>query len=407
MPNAFRNSIVLFLLCCFSLGAIAQHDFPTPEKIDSVSWNYYLSGDWDALIETGKLARKHHISFKWMEQRLGYAWYLKGDYYKSKIHYMNALQFDANDSITHLYLYYTNLATGHTANARYHASRLNPESLKNLKIQQWRLLNSIDAEYSMKRPDAYYRDNDLREDGFYRRIGLHSFPGFRLSVYQSLSGYQQTTEYENTTNQLEYSALLNYQLSSRLSMGAGYHFTGTRYTVLPDSFYLPGHQLSAFANYHWLHFDFSAGVSRYTNEFIRVDQAGLHWGTGFSLPIPIYLKSSVYWLNDHWTDATTLEPVYFEHLVFNQSAGAMIWKNRLWAEASVTLGNQNYFTAADGLYFYNSPDPVVFKTGLGLTAYLTRKLSSSIHYGIERKHWIINDEYYLQQAITGGIVWIL
>lgn len=406
MQNVSFKSILVAFLFCFVQISFAQ-DKPTKEQVDSISWNYYLNGEWDALIETGKKAHDHNINFKWLQQRLGYAWYVKGDYYKSRKHYQEALKFDKEDEITHLYLYYTYLATGHLANARFHAANLSAETLATNKIERWRILNSVDAEYSYKRPDAYYRDNDLRKDGFYQRIGFHSLPGFHLSAYQSLSGFQQVTENENSTKQLEYTGMLTTQLSSRLTLRAAYHYIGTRYTVLPDSFYLPGHQLSALANYQWQRFDFSASASGFKNATISVSQIGIHWGTGFSVPTPIYLKSSLYRLNEQWTDLTTLEQKNAERFVFNQSVGAMIWKNRLWAEASVTTGNQNYFTASDGLYFYNSYDPVVFKTGVQLTAYISKNLITSLHYGIEKKHWIANDEYYLQQSLTGGIVWIL
>ena len=78
--------------------------------------------DWDKLIETGKLAQQQNISFKWLQQRLGYAWYLKGDFYKSKHHYQQALTFDKHDELSHLYLYLSNVATGHLMQARYHAA---------------------------------------------------------------------------------------------------------------------------------------------------------------------------------------------------------------------------------------------------------------------------------------------
>lgn len=406
MQNGFFNWMIALGLFC-SIQFIPAQEKLSPEQVDSLSWGYYLDGDWDKLIETGKLAQQQNISFKWLQQRLGYAWYLKGDFYKSKHHYQQALTFDKHDELSHLYLYLTNVATGHLMQARYHAALLPAETRALHKIDQWNWIHSVDAEYSYKRPDAFYRDNDLRGDGFYRRIGLYSLPGYRLSVYQSLSGYQQTTENSNSTNQLEYFGSISLQLAAPLNLLAAYHFTGTRYTLLPDSFYLPGHQVSVRASYHWQRFDVSLSASRFFNDYINVNQVGIQWGTGFSLPIPIYLKSAVYRLNDSWIDATTLEINQFSHLVFKQSAGAMLLKNRLWSEVSLTLGNQNYFTESDGVYFYNSVDPVVFKTGLQLTAYISKSLSTSLHYGIEKKHWIDYDEYYYQQGITGGIVWKL
>ena len=41
--------------------------------IDSITYQHYLAGEWDELIETGKTALERGIDFKWLQQRLGYA----------------------------------------------------------------------------------------------------------------------------------------------------------------------------------------------------------------------------------------------------------------------------------------------------------------------------------------------
>ena len=81
--------------------------------IDSITYQHYLAGEWDELIETGKTALERGIDFKWLQQRLGYAWFVKGNYYNSKKHYRQSLHFDPKDELTHLYLYYANTNTGH------------------------------------------------------------------------------------------------------------------------------------------------------------------------------------------------------------------------------------------------------------------------------------------------------
>lgn len=397
--------IKIFLLVCIATLApsVASQQQPTTLQVDSLSWKFFTEGNWDALIQTGKLAHRENINFKWLQQRLGYAWFMKGDYYKSKKHYQSALSFDKTDDITHLYLYYTNRATGHHLTSRFHASQLPDEIRTQHAITSTRWLNSVDAEYSYKRPEVFFRENDLRGDGIFRRIGLHSYPGYRFSIYQSLSGFQQTTEFGNTTNQLEYMGSISAKLNAPLTVQTSYRYIGTRYTILPDSFFLPGHQLSLRFDYQLNRFDLTLSGARYFNEYLKVQQIGLIVGTGFSLPLPVYLKSAVFLMQEDWTGIARLNP----HFVFNQTIGSMIWKNRLWAEVSATTGNQNYFTSADGLYFYNSPDQVQEKYGAQLIAYLNPNLNLSIHYGIEKKYIYLVDEHYYQQALTGGIVWIL
>jgi len=80
---------------------------------------------------------------------------------------------------------------------------------------------------------------------------------------------------------------------------------------------------------------------------------------------------------------------------------------KTWIEASVTLGNQNYFVANDGMYLYNSQDPVQLKTGLSITRYVGRNLALSMHYGLEQKYITNDDETYYQHGLTAGITWKL
>lgn len=402
MHNAFFKLIVLVCIVAASPTVVSQQ--LTIRQVDSLSWKYFQEQNWDALIRTGREAHREQIDFKWLRQRLGYAWLMKGNYYKSKQQYRYALAFDEEDEISRLYLYFTNRATGHHLAARYHASRLPVNLQTQHSIPRTRWLNSLDAEYSYKRPEAFFRDNDLRGDGSYRRIGLHSFPAYRLSVYQSLSGFQQSTEWGNFTHQLEYMGSIHAQVTAALTAQVGYRYVGSRYTLLPDSFYLPGQQLAFRLEYQLSRFDLALSASRYSNNFLKVGQWGAHWGVGFSLPTPIYLRSAVFLMQEAWADPAGPDN---PHIVFNQTLGAMLWKNRLWAELSATMGNQNYFTSADGMYFYNALDPVRQRFGAQLTVFINQHLSASLHYGLEKKYIYLLDEHYYQQALTGGIVWIL
>lgn len=407
MQNGIGKLVLnmVFLLSTTLLVAQGADVKPTLAGIDSISYQQFLVGDWDGLVATAGVAKANNIDFKWLQQRLGYAWYVKGDYYRSKKHYLNALSYDNEDEITHLYLYYNYLHTGHLLAARLHAGKLSEPTRSYNQVKAFHALYSMDAEYSFKRPELFFRENDLREDAHFRRIGLLTLPTYRLSLYQSLSGFQQEYDYGNNTNQLEYSAFLSWQATSTLNFTGGYRYVGTRSVVYPDTFYTPGNSFSAKLNYNWHRFDLAGSYHHFTTDYVQVNQWGIHLGTGFSGRLPVYLKSSLYRMNETGTDYNTLEEYNYPHIVFNQTAGVGFLKGRLWIEGSTTWGDQRYFMANDGLYFYNSLDPVVVKTGGSITAYLMKNLALTLHYGVEKKHLVMWDEYYKQHGITGGIQW--
>lgn len=378
----------------------------TEASIDSISWQQYLAGDWDGLLNTGKLAAVNGVDFKWLQQRLGYAHYIKGHYYKSKSHYQKALRMDSTDEVSHLYLYYNALNTGHLLSSRYHAGKLSPETRSDLNLRSFLPLYSIDAEYSYKRPERFYLENEFRMDAQYRRIGIHSLLGNQFSLYQTISGYIQDFDIVNSTNQLEYLALASLQLSPNSTFQAGYRYVGTRSVLEPDTFYTPTHSLNGSFTQTIGRFDLTASANWLTNEYVTVGQWGLQVGTGFAGAIPVYLTSSIYKLNESGINLTTLTEYTYPHYVFQQTAGFMPLK-KTWIEASVTLGDQNYFTGSNGLYLFNAQDPVQLKTGFSITQYLNRKLAVSVHYGLEQKYMDAFDETYYQHGLTAGITWKL
>ncbi len=60
--------ILILLIVVFNsrLSAQSQASLLTEASIDSISWQQYLTGDWDGLISTGKLAAENGINFKWL-----------------------------------------------------------------------------------------------------------------------------------------------------------------------------------------------------------------------------------------------------------------------------------------------------------------------------------------------------
>ena len=114
MQKVYNLFCVLFvvLLMFKSISVYADVNV-TQTYIDSISLYHYQLGNWVELIRIGKLAKKNEIDFKRLQQRVGYAYFNKKQYYKSMQHYEQALAFDEQDEITRLYLYFVVLFLQH------------------------------------------------------------------------------------------------------------------------------------------------------------------------------------------------------------------------------------------------------------------------------------------------------
>ena len=368
--------------------------------VDSVTYDYYLKGNWNELIAFGKNAVSEGINFKYLQQRMGYAYFLKGNYFAAIKHYQYALNFDAEDPVSHTYLYYSAVNINDEAMARYHASKLDAENQAFLKVKKIRPIDAVDIEYNYKINQDYEINSaltsDLRSNPYYKRIGLNSQFGYRFNLYQSYSTFSQLTDYFNQTIQNEYYVAGVYSLFSRTSLMGAYHYVGTTFNTDTDSLKIPGNLWFAKLTHSFNRFDISLSQSRFTNEYIDTKQTGLQFG--FLLPVKskIYLKSSLYNITE--SDSS--------RLVFNQTIGALIAR-RFWLQGSVTLGNLNNFVDNNALYLYNSMDHTTFRTGASLFYYLGKHITLFANYTFDKKLIIDSQYLYKQHSITGGIIWKL
>lgn len=357
--------------------------------VDSLSYEYYLKGNWKQLIELGKKANKEGVNFKFLQQRMGFAYFMLGDYYNSIRYYKNSLKFDPYDQISHTYLYYSALNVANKTMARYHLSKLKEENRKYFDEKKYKLPDFVDLEYNYK-----MNNYALRSDPQYKRLGINIQPGYRLNLYQSVSTFSQITELTNQTIQNEYFASLNYSVFSATNLNFAYHYVGTKYSASTDTLNISGNILFARLSQNWRRFDFSLSQSVFSNDYNNASQSGFQIGYSFPAKLRIYAKSSLYLMNEY--DST--------RLIFNQTAGALIGK-KLWLQGSITLGNLNNFTDNDGLYLYNSMDYTTFRVGGSAFFYWGKHLTLFTNYTFDKKQTIETLYQYKQHSISGGLIW--
>ena len=353
---------------------------------DSITSRCYLTGDWDQLIKTANLAFGQKIDYKKLRQRIGYAYFVKGDYYRAQINYEKALGFDETDVDTHAYLYYCGINTGNEAYARIHAKMLPMDLQKKLSEKRYKPVDAIDLEYNYKANDLLSRSNPT-----YIRMGINSQLGYRLTFYQSVSNYKQTLDSE-ITRQPEYFALLNWSLSSRSMLNFAYHFLNTSVS----GFKYPGNLF--YSSYSTKINRITLGINGSILNSSNQNTTQLGITAGITLPGKqrIYLKS---FLNEVIGQDN-------KHIVFTQNAGLRL-ANSLWAEGNITLGNLKNCNDHNALYIYNSIDPSLFRTGLTIFWYTGIRIILFGNSTYEKKETDLTNYRYKQQSFSGGIIWKL
>lgn len=357
------------------------------QKTDSLTYQYYLQGEWKQMIGLTMDAFKQDIDSKYLRQRAGYAYYMTGDYTSAEIEYKKALEFDTADEITREYLYYCAANSG-SEYSRFYAGNLSEETASKLGIKRINPVEMVDTEFNIKTNQTESRSNQI-----YYRFGINTELGYRLSLYQSLSYFNQTVD-GIPTRQPEYLALLKWHFAPAWQLKTAYHYlyTNDGYNVYPGN--LGFLALSSKLN----RFTLEARGSILKSSFATTRQVGLQAGVVLPGKSNLYLTSALTGMAEDGEYRT----------IFSQSAGLKCNK-KLWAEGNITLGNLKNYNTYNSLYVYNSVDPSVFRTGFSLFYFTGKHLSFTGNFTFDQQQ-IENSTtitHYYQYSFSGGIKWRL
>jgi len=362
----------------------------TFQSADSISYQCYLVGDWDKLINFGNEAILQGVEFKTLYQRMGYAYFVNKNYFAAQSKYEKALKFDESDEGTRLYLYYCGINTGDDAATGFHANKMQKETQQKLGLKPFKIVSAVDVEYN-------YKNNlvNLRSNPNYYRLGISTKISHRLSLYQTVSQYSQTVNSSTYTTQTEYYVALNWAMNKHSALDIGYHYVDTKV----DTQTFPGNMFFSRLSTKINRFDIGINGSLLKNQMETTKQIGLSAGIVLPGKTNIHLKSSFNTLRNN--DST--------RLIFTQAIGAQILKP-LWVEANVTLGNLKNYNDNNGLYLYNSLDATLFRTGLTAFLNISKKITFVGNYTYDKKELIYTDKTiynYNQHSFSTGIIWKL
>jgi hypothetical protein len=390
MGSKFKCLVIVLLIFSFTVKAQKVLDF---RNIDSLTYKYYKSGDWNSLIKLGIEAIDNGIDYKYLRQRLGIAFFSKGDYFKSREHFEKALLFDSFDNFSLTYLYYSYLNTAEPEFAGYFVSKMSQDLRKSLSVKSFQLVESIDFEYNFKFAGTYLRSNPQ-----YYHFGISSRFGSRFWLYQMFSNYNQTITIQHPLQnefvkdqQPEYFALMKFTISPHLMLKSSYHFIESTYSST-ISYGNLGY-LGFSASLNQFNFEIDASVLNISQSYIK--QFGIQSGVKFSGIMNSYLLSSLSLTSEHNKN----------RFIYTQKAGFNPLK-KVWLEGSFTFGDITYYNDYNAMYVYNLIDPTTFRTGATLFYNAGKHFSLWANYSYERKEFYENSLYhYNQYSFLLGVKW--
>lgn len=373
------------LLFSFQLQAQQNKD---ELRIDSLSYQYFINADWNSLIKLTEQAQIANIDFKLFQQRLGYAHYVLGNYYQSMTHYTKALKYDSEDEISKSYLALTAYAVGDFDMGKYYSSKLKKETKDYYFLPQNKFFDAVDVEYNYKINNLAIRSNPN-----YMRLGINISPTYLFDFYQAISSYSQINDGTSNVHQNEYFGLLSYKVLPRTCVRIGYHYvhTGIIDTLFTDT--TTNHLLSL--NIEQRLNRFAVGIdAAYISGDTAQTQIGLYAGLHLKTKLKPYLRSTVYGIQYKGNT----------RIVFSQLLG-LLATDKLWIQSNVTLGNLDKYVDSNGLYFYNSLDPVTFRVGSSAFYYLSPKITLFFNYTFDKKLIVESYSKYNQHSLSGGLIW--
>jgi tetratricopeptide (TPR) repeat protein len=294
----FKKLIFLFLFLISFQEVFPQKPINIA-SVDKQTYDLFMQGDWDGLIQEGRIAISEGITFYYLHYRLGIAYYNKRNYHKAITHFREAWQHNPTDQLLAQYLYYSYLNINRTQQARIIAKSMTHENYQGLAVKLPSFLEHVSLTYNMNKPrnqeliaDFFY-EGDLT-DGLqflptghdYLNLGIMHPISPRLSVYHAFTRinknhfiYYRENGYEaeiaqSPSNLNQYYLSLNYLPFTDLNFSAGIHLVNIRYPVSVPG---PGNQFITITNsvYDYLGFVsvyhnrtfFTAGLTGYYSEF--------------------------------------------------------------------------------------------------------------------------------------------
>lgn len=153
------------LLVFAALSAQQQWNYP---EVDKKSYDLYLQGNWDELIDYSKKANQNGIDFFYLQARTGIAFYNQKKYRKSSEYFSKAWENDNTFEWLQEYLYYSLVYSGRLTEASKIADKFKVSLKEKINYQKMKPLRiAFETGYSFN-PDF----DKLSASSYYEELGV-------------------------------------------------------------------------------------------------------------------------------------------------------------------------------------------------------------------------------------------
>ncbi len=446
MNKIYNKILLITLFMLLAISSKAQMDYLA---VDSNTYKLYYNQQWNRLIEYGDSAIESGIDYMFLRQRIGVAYFSLQNYRMASFHLEKALKFNSDDDFTLYYLYYSYLYSGRQSDANYITQNMTDAVKANIKWKNkyicsvnlesaYSISNNISKNSSINYAAPYaYGENTMCNNLTYFHLGLshevlpflsfyHGFSKIsieseKIIYFPSSSGLKEADD-KYSTNQYEYYISSNIQLKQGLKLSPAYHYLHVGFTniVYDTAVHNVVNATTSINNY-------VASIAitkdfKITNLSVFASTSNLNslHQLVFGTTLNYFPLGNL----DAYT-STTLSCILEKNningtpmrFIFDQMAGIKLM-DKLWGEASVTLGNLTDFNEKNAYVVYNTFDDIIFKTGVSLLYSLSPMIDLSLRYqylsrqdtyytSINAKQAKYTTTNYNNNTIIGGIKWKL
>ena len=385
--------IISFLLLSQSENLQAQDTLST-EYTDQHSYQLYLEGNWNQLIQFGNKAIEKGVDFTYLRLRLGYAAVQNKNYSEALKHYQHILNKDKYNETARYYVWYCREYLNQSEAAIYNVRYFSKETIQKEKLSKYKI-KSLGIESSFKTTD-----NSNRGNSFYNRINLNTQLGWRFTMNQSAVVFNQTINEKFLTlvqrndsiaiKQKEYYNLMSFNINHHLQLKAAYHYLYT-----PNNNIIYQNHISMIG-------------MKYLGNHLNVQGSillGKISDTGFKQ----YEIQADYFpsgnLNFYTSSNISLREYAGDHQINMKQIVGLKLNKKWWLEGNVTIGKFSNRAENDGLYIYNAIDPNLAKAGLTVYYSPIKQLLLQIGTLAEKRELFYTNYIFNQHSINGGITW--
>ncbi len=405
-------------------------------QVDQITYQQYLKGDWDNLIETAEKAKKEGIEFYFLDVRLGIAYYHKKRYRKAIKYLEKAYEKDPKNAVVAEYLYYAYIFGGRYMDAVRMSNDMYLSVKEKIGIPKNKFIDEIGMDFKTEFPEDYRID--LYEGGLDQNVITdNKYLGFNLGNYygkgnllwisvgflsRDYTEYAydnglQTIENKNVT-QNQYFLAHYSQLSPGLNLGLSFNWLRISYEGV--SFRRLGRNgriiavpatntINEFVGFAGLRKDvgdFKIGLTASLSNI----QDNLQVQPGLELYFYPLSNTDLYLFSTYNYKMEYIDDIRFDDDVIKAGVGFRLGK--VYFEPSYTFGDIYNYVESDGLVVYNDAEKISDRFELMSYGFFFKgrlKLYAKYQNYTKTNYFSLNGEQseinYNNQTITTGILW--